>query len=252
MTLGAGLIGLLFTGAVVVFGQATPEVALLLPTLTARPLATPTRIEIPTLPPAWTATERPTATIESPTVTPAQATPTWTRAKRATATATTRSVDSSPPPVSVEPLSHYDFVGARAEFFEVGGNSLGSAFNDASLRLPVPGDFGEAASVTTLRWTRYECDGPRLAFEYEVTVWLPLWRPGNPVASGVVAEWNAAVERLARHEQGHVTIWVNGLAEVVLPGTGCQADGEALKAWLDVLTARQADYDLETDHGRGD
>jgi predicted secreted Zn-dependent protease len=87
-----------------------------------------------------------------------------------------------------------------------------------------------------------------------VTVTMPNWPDAATLPSKDKAKWDAFVQALEAHEQGHVTLVrqkLGDVAKTLVGKTKTEADA-AFKAALTDLQTASDEYDTETDHGRNE
>lgn len=262
-----GLLGLSAIGVAVAIGAAQPApVVTLIPTVrVAQAEQKVAAWKVPTLPPAWT----PTPTVEtgpqefvyvvlSPTPSPVRQAPTrrpTVRAPQPTALPVVQEVAVGSLPAQ-EPqaavVSHLDIPNATVAFYNIPGADADAAWALAQDAFPLKATTdGEVGAVQAL-WTRTECVGGRLQFDWSLTVYLPYWQaPSGADAFEIQYGWNQPLLTLARHEAGHVRIFETGFeaARAGLPGPDCVADTDYLNAQVKAIAQQQEIYDIQTEHG---
>lgn len=71
----------------------------------------------------------------------------------------------------------------------------------------------------------------------------PRWKPPSNISKETKLEWDKFLQALRDHEYGHVNIGKNAAAEI--SNTKCKNPKSVLDKW----TAKERDYDKNTNHG---
>ena len=262
-----GVLGISAMGVAVVLGaqQSAPVVTLAPVVKLAVALPSETAWTVPTLPPALTVTPavetQPTEFIYvvlSPTPSPVRPAPTrrpTVRAPQHTALpsvqeAAAENLPAQEPQATV--IAHLDIPNATVAFYNIPGQDAESAWALAQDAFPLKATTDGEVGAAQALWTRTECVGGRLEFEWSLTVYLPYWQAPSGVDSFEIQYgWNQPLLTLARHEAGHVRIYEEGLqaARAGLPGPDCAADTAYLNAQTRAIAQQQEAYDVQTDHG---
>ncbi len=261
-----GLLGLSAIGVAVAVGANQPVVTLM-PTEVLAHVQKPAEAAwtVPTLPPVWT----PTPTIEvqptefvyvvlSPTPSPVRKAPTprpTLRAPKPTALpavqeAAVGSVPAQDPQATV--IAQLDIPNARVAFYNIPGADADAAWTLAQDAFPLKATAEGEVGAVQAQWTRAECVGGRLQFDWSLTVYLPYWQaPSNISSFEIQYGWNELLLTLARHETGHVRIFEEGFraARAGLPGPDCAVDTAYLDVAVATINQQQEAYDVATDHG---
>jgi predicted secreted Zn-dependent protease len=84
-----------------------------------------------------------------------------------------------------------------------------------------------------------------------VEVTFPRWAPPAGVARALIDDWIEYTRVLARHEQGHVDLAVDGAKEmqVALRRATCATADNVARTEMARINDLQEEYDVETDHG---
>lgn len=88
---------------------------------------------------------------------------------------------------------------------------------------------------------------------YEITVTFPHWTPTADASPELVAKWNGYLYALGLHEKRHVDNVVSRFPTVIaaIKGGTCLSAEAAAQGVLEQMRQFDSQYDLDTDHGRG-
>jgi predicted secreted Zn-dependent protease len=147
-----------------------------------------------------------------------------------------------------------EFPQAVVRYYDI----TGSTEQDLRRQMTARGPEGyDAFTRWNIRWNwpgmgAADCRLKEAEVSYEVTVTFPRWIPTSEAAPELVIKWNRYVRALADHEQLHVDNVVKRFPAVVaaIQNATCLTAETAAQAALSPIRQFDAQYDLNTDHGR--
>jgi predicted secreted Zn-dependent protease len=147
-----------------------------------------------------------------------------------------------------------EFPKAVVRYYDI----TGSTEQDLRHQMTAQGPEGyDAFTRWNVRWNwpgrgEADCRLKEAEVSYEVTVTFPRWMPTAETTPELVAKWNRYVRALADHEQLHVDNVVKRFPAVVaaIRNATCLTAEAAAQAALNPIRLFDAQYDLNTDHGR--
>jgi hypothetical protein len=151
-----------------------------------------------------------------------------------------------------------------AEVFGVGAVSvpilnypvLGKTWSEISSgwsERPSPGLTRNRVTCDRRAWSDPNgCYLENIDLRWAIEVELPQWDKPPDADSGFAARWDRSLARLRDHEEGHVRINLEGLAQLhrALRTAECETLSSELNLWLGRVESWNDAYDECTDHGR--
>jgi predicted secreted Zn-dependent protease len=149
---------------------------------------------------------------------------------------------------TTETIEPYSIVGDTAGELRQSLNQLRPDGYDARTSWYLTWQYGNSA-----------CDGTALNVTADVTYTMPEWEPPDSADPELVEHWGTYLTALFCHEYGHAEFGLEAAQEVFSTLSAIDANGDcdeqqllaaaAFQSILDDYTAREIDYDNDTQHG---